>query len=279
MTTPTKMLKDAYEKSKGAVFATLEVTDGSEDADGIWQDGTRGFAKGSLGAKEYPAFLFVSKGMDGKSKYASHVTHYKGSTDSLDLADVETFIEKKVGFKIGNDIYNIIFFDSIASRFVSYGDATGLDYYKQKGLALLIRMSTLFSYKEPFASIGKLYNRAFAMSFEHGIDYPRVQMEKLQKKLDKAKSLSTDKNHEFQQKIAVLKAFAEPKELTSEDDKNIFIHAALHLGLIVATLLLIFMPGDGDAEEETDVKDGEEVINAKPVEAKSVDEKSTKKTK
>eukprot|EP00584_Thalassiosira_punctigera_P018371 CAMPEP_0172551900 /NCGR_PEP_ID=MMETSP1067-20121228/42083_1 /TAXON_ID=265564 ORGANISM="Thalassiosira punctigera, Strain Tpunct2005C2" /NCGR_SAMPLE_ID=MMETSP1067 /ASSEMBLY_ACC=CAM_ASM_000444 /LENGTH=377 /DNA_ID=CAMNT_0013339759 /DNA_START=85 /DNA_END=1218 /DNA_ORIENTATION=- len=282
--TPDKLLADAAEKGKGAVFAYIVVKEGSESYDGEWDAGNRNFVKTTLGVKNSPSFLFVSKGMDGKSKYSNHISHYsyKGS-DSLELSDVEKFIEKKVGYRVGNDVFNIIFFDSVASRFVSYGNTEewSVDRIKQRLLALLVRLSTLFSFKEPFASIGKLYNRAFSMSFEHGMDYCEMQVEKLQKKLDSKKSsLSSDKIHEFSQKIAILKSFAEPKELTAEDDKQIFIHAALHLGLLIATLLLFIVPSD-EAEANEEEKDGQEVVNAEPVVAKTVDgdDKSSKKTK
>ena len=272
--TPGDRLKSASDKGKGAVFAYLEIKDGEEDLDGVWQDGNRGFVKNSLGVKSFPSFLFVSKGMDGFSKYANHITHYKGSGDnSLDMSEVEKFIENKVGFRLGNDVYNIIFFDTLASRFVSYGDATGVDRIKQHCLSLLVRVSTLFSWKEPFTTIGKLYNRAFAMSFEHGMDYCEKQVDKLQKRLETNKDdITEEKSHEFQQKIAILKAFSEPKELTPEDDKQIFIHAMLHIGLIVATILLFIIPSD---EEEED--GGEEVINAEPVIAKPVDDDTSSK--
>lgn len=278
MSTPSQRWNDGFEKSKGAVFAYMELKDGKENYNGEWEEGNRGFAKSSLGLKEFPSFLFVSKGMDGFAKYSSHVTAYKGSADTLDLSDLEKFVEKKVGFRIGNDVYNIIFFDSIAARFVSYGDATGVDHYKQRFLQGLVRVSTLFSFREPFSSIGKLYNRAISMSLEHGVGYTEKQVKKLQKKLDSKKSdMSEDKQHEFQQKLAILKAFAEPKELTAEDDKQIFIHAALHLGLLIATILLFVFPGE---EPETEEKEGEEIINAEPVVAKSVEgEKTTKKEK
>jgi hypothetical protein len=206
--------------------------------------------------------------MDKTSKYSSHVTHYKGSSDILDMSDLYNFMEKKLGFRIGNDVFNIIFFDTIAAQFVSYGDATGLDRIKQRILALYVRTATLFSYKEPFSSIGKLYNRAFAMSFEHGVDYCGKQMKKLEKKLESTKGkISEDKVHEFQQKIAILKAFAEPKELTSDDHKQLFIHAILHLGLIIASILFIFVP---NGDEKPAEKEGE-AINDVPVIAKVVE--------
>lgn len=277
--TPQQRFDDASGNGKGTVFAYLVIEEGSEDMDGEWQPGNQNFVKATLGAKSFPAFLFVSKGMDRTSKFSSHVTHYKGS-DSLELAEVEKFIEKKVGFRLGNDIYNIIFFDSVASRFVSYGETKewSLDRVKQRSLALLVRFSTFFSFKEPFSSIGKLYNRAFSMSFEHGMDYCEKQVEKLQKKLDaKKSSMGEDKLHEFQQKISILKSFAEPKELTPEDNRQILIHAALHVGLLVATLLLLVVPGE---EEEAAGKDGEEAVNDEPVVAKPVngEDKSDKKT-
>jgi len=273
--TPSKRLTDASEKGKSVVFAYIELSEPQEDGDGDWQEGNQNFVKNSLAVKDYPAFLFISKGMDGTSKYSKHVTHYKGSTESLELSDVEDFIKKKVGFRIGNDVFNIVFFDTIASRFVSYGDADGLDHYKQRFLALLVRLSTLFSWREPFSSIGKLYNRAFAMSFENGMEYSEKQVKKLEKRLESnRKDVSEDKLHEFQQKLAVLKAFADPKELTSKDDRQIFIHFILHLGLILATILMCIVPADDSEEDEE-----EEVINAVPVIAKTVDvgKSSTKK--
>ena len=273
--TPAKRMSEAADKGKGAVIAVMEIKEGSEDYEGNWIDGNRGFAKGSLGAKSFPAYMFITKGMDRTSKWSNHVTHYKSTPDSIDMADVEKFIEKKIGYRLGNDVYNIVFFDTVASRFISYGDAEGMDYYKQRMLALLVRFSTLFSFKEPFASIGKLYNRAFAMSFEHGMDYCEKNVDKLTKKLEKnSKNLSQDKQHEFQQKIAVLKSFSDPKELTPEDDKQIFIHAALHLGLLIATILLFVMPAEDEPEKDGGdgkIKDGKDVIHAEPVDAKVAD--------
>ena len=291
------------------VFAYLEITDGKEDYEGVWQEGNRNFVKNSLGLKSYPSFVYLKSGMDGFSKYSDHITPYTGSTDSLDMSDVEKFIEKKVGFRLGNDVYNIVFFDTLASRFVSYGDAAGIDLMKQRLLQGLVRVSTLFSWKEPFRTIGNLYNRAFTMSFEHGIDYAEKQIVKLQRRLENNKnSITADKSHEFQQKIAILKSFSEPKELTAEvrvfllyslmffilcvsihitnmliyscliqDDKQIFIHAMLHFGLLVATILLFIVPSD-DGEEDDETNDGEKVINAEPIIARAVDE-SSKKTK
>ncbi len=281
--TPDQRLTDAADKGKGVVFAYLEIKDGHEDYEGEWHDGNRNFVKTSLGLKTFPSFLYLSKGMDGFSKYASHLSHYKGSADTLDLSDVEKFIEKKVGYRLGNDVYNIIFFDTLASRFVSYGDATGMDRYKQRLLQLLVRFSTLFSFKEPFSSIGKLYNRAFAMSFEHGVEYCEKQVKKLEKKMESNRSsISEDKVHEIQQKIAILKSFAAPKELTPDDDKQIFIHGMLHLGLILATILLFIVPADESEGGGDSKKDQEEVINAEPVIAKPVEgdnDESSKKTK
>merc|ERR1712127_687019 len=116
------------------------------------------------------------------------------------------------------------------------------------------------------------YNRAFAMSFEHGADYCEKQVDKLQKKLESKKaSLSQDKMHEFQQKISILKAFADPKELTAEDDKQIFMHGALHLGLLIATLLLFIVPADEEAKKEEG-----KVVNDEAVVAKALDEDEKK---
>ena len=187
-------------ESKDLRFAYMELTEGHEETDnGEWNPGTRGFATTSLGVKMFPALVHISKGMDGKSKYKEHTTSYSGpvESDTIDMASVEKWIENKIGFRLGNDIYNIVFFDSVASLFMSYGDAKGLNKLKQRGLALMVRFSTLFSFKEPFSSIGAMYNRAFKMSFEHGISYCEEQVGKLEKKLEKHQSnLSSDKKHE-----------------------------------------------------------------------------------
>ncbi|EJK54778.1 hypothetical protein THAOC_25566 [Thalassiosira oceanica] len=263
-TTPRARLE-----AKDLRFAYMELTDGHEETDnGEWNPGTRGFATTSLGAKMFPALVYISKGMDGKSKYKEHTTSYSGSveSDAIDMASVEKWIESKIGFRLGNDIYNIVFFDSVASLFMSYGDAKGLNKLKQRGLALMVRFSTLFSFKEPFSSIGAMYNRAFKMSFEHGVSYCEEQVGKLEKKLEKHQSnLSSDKKHEFQQKLAILKSFSDPKELSPEDVRQILIHGVLHIGLILATLLLLILPS-----EENDGDEEEEAVNAVPVEAKVV---------
>ncbi len=276
--TPQKVWNEALKKGKAPVFAFMEVTSGSEDDEGVWHEGNANFVKNSLGATGSPSFLFVSKGMDKTSKYSGHVTHYKGSSDMLDMSDLYNFLEKKMGIRIGNDVFNIVFFDTIAAQFISYGNATGLDRIKQRILALYVRTATLFSYKEPFSSIGKLYNRAFAMSFEHGVDYCEKQVKKLEKKLESTKGkISDDKKHEFHQKIAILKAFAQPKELTSDDHRQLLIHTILHLGLIIASILFLIVPvGD----EEPAEKEGE-AVNDVPVIAKVVesDHQSNKKEK
>ena len=277
--TPDQKWEEVVKKGKAPVFAYLTIGGGYEDEDGNWNDGGASFAKNTLGVVGYPSFLYITKGMDKISKYSNHVTRYTSSTDSnnnmLDMSDVANFMEKKLGFRIGNDVFNIIFFDTIASRFVSYGDAKGINRIKQHILALYVRTATLFSYKEPFSSIGNLYNRAFAMSFEHGINYCGKQMKKLEKKVEKNKNnMSEEEAHALHQKIAILRSFAEPKVLTADDHKQLFMHAMLHLGLVVATLLFILVPSNGDDEDE-------EAINAVPIIAKFVEDdgKSAKKTK
>lgn len=271
--TPKERIANASSGKGGrsTVFAFLEINEPSYDADGQLQDGGRNFARNSLGAKEYPAFLFVTGGMDGSSKYASHITPYVGE-DVLDLAQVEKFIAKQTGFYLGNDVYNIVFFDSIATKFMSYGDASGIDRLKQKGLALIVRFSTLFSYREPFSSIGKLYNRAFALSLEKGMGYCGEQLKNMEKKIEANKNnVSPAKLHELQQKMAILRSFAEPRELNPEDERQIYIHVFLHIGLIVATLLLFILPSDMGGNDE------EEAINAIPVIAKVVEDDDVKK--
>jgi hypothetical protein len=271
--TPDKRIADAMEKGKGAIFAYMELIAPFEDASGVWYEGNRNFAKNSLDLKSFPSFLFVSKGMNGSSKYSSHVTLYKGAPDSsMELtADVEKFIEKQVGYKIGNDVYNIIFFDTIVARFVSYGNATGLNRYKQRFLALIVRTSTLFSFKEPFSTLGNLYNRALSMSLVHGMEYSEKQVKMLEKKLNSNRGkLSEEMSHEIRQKLAILKSFTAPKELSPNDERQIYFHAMLHIGLIVATILLFVTPRDDS--DGNDMDDGaEKAINDVPIIAKPVD--------
>ena len=275
--TPKERLTAAAAKgARSTVFAYLEIDEPSYDSSGELQDGGKGFAK-SLGAKNFPAFAFLSGGMDGTSKYSNHITHYAGSTsDNNFMSDVEKFVRNHVGFYLGNDVYNIIFFDSIASKFVSYGDCSGLDRMKQKGLALLVRFSTLFSYKEPFSSIGKLYNKAFDMSLQNGMGYASSQIKRLERMMESNGSdMSQEKVHEVSQKRAILKSFAEPRELSAEDNRQIFIHIMLHFGLIVATILLFVLPSDSGEVEE----DGDEAVNAVPVIARVVEENGKGKKK
>ena len=73
------------------------------------------------------------------------------------------------------------------------------------------------------------------------------------------------------QKRAVLKAFAEPRELTDDDNKQIAIHVLLHLGLIVATVLLFVLPSHSGKEEK-----GEGPVNEVPVIAKVVEDENGK---
>lgn len=278
--TPEERLLAASPKNgRRTTVAYLEVKPAAYDADGFLQDGGGNFARASLGVKRYPEFLYIEGGMEGSSKYSNHVTNYPGPYTSVDSGDetemsgVEKFLNDHSGFNVGNDVYNIVFFDSIASRFVAYGDASGLDRMKQRGLGLLVRFSTLFSFKEPFSSIGTLYNRAFAMSLEHGVDYCVGQVKNIEKKIEAGKglgngALTQQKLHQLQQKLAILRAFANPKELTVEEEWQIFFHSMLHVGLLVATLLLFVVPGEDEEEE---------AVNAVPVEAKVVGEVGGKK--
>lgn len=282
--TPYQKWEEVVKRGNAPVFAYMSIGGGYEDDNGDWNDGGASFAKNTLGVVGHPSFLYISKGMDKSSKYSNHVTHYHPSTDNniLDMSDVANFMEKKLGFRIGNDVFNIIFFDTIASRFVSYGDASGINRIKQHILALYVRTATLFSYKEPFSSIGNLYNRAFAMSFEHGIDYCGKQMKKLEKKVEKNKNnISEEEAHSLHQKIAILRSFVEPKELTADDHKQLFMHAMLHLGLVVATLLFILVPNGGDDEEGIIHHADSGQFNDVPIIAKFVEDdvKSAKKTK
>ena len=236
------------------VFAHLEVT-----------ATTRNFAS-TLNVGQFPSFLFISAGIDDTSKYSDHATIYKQDSDVLDTAAFSDFARKHVGFSpLGNDVFTIIFFDSVASRFVSYGNASGLNRLKQKGLVLLVKFATLVGYKEPFKSIGKLYNRAFAMSLEYGIEYSSRHVVRMEHNLQSG-NLTPAEYHELQQKIAILKSFSQPKTLTAEDDKKIYTHVALHIGLIVAALILILLPADRNSEEDEEPFDT-------PVIAKVIDDK------
>ena len=264
--TPKQRMDVAQSDGRSTVFAYLEIKDPSYDSTGELQDGGKGFAS-YLGIKTFPGFAFLAGGMDGTSKYSNHIIHYSGSTEGNYVPDVEKFIQKHVGFHLGNDVYNIAFFDSIASKFVSYGDCSGIDRLKQKGLALLVRFSTLLSYKEPFSSIGKLYNKAFDMSLQNGMGYAFSQIGRIERMLEEGGNLTPDKVHEMHQKRAVLKSFSEPRELTSEDNRQIFIHVFLHLGLIAATILLFVLPNDTEDEE---------AVNEVPVIARVVEEENDK---
>ena len=236
------------------VFATLEVTAANQN-----------FAT-TLNVSQLPSFLFISAGMDDTSMYSDHITVYNQQSDKLDPAAFSDFARKHVGFSpLGNDVFTIIFFDSVASRFVSYGNASGLNRLKQKGLALIVKIATLVGYKEPFKSIGKLYNRAFSMSLQHGMEYSSRHVVRMEKNIQ-SDNLTPGEYYELQQKIAILKSFSQPKILTAEDDKKIFTHVALHIGLIVAALILIFLPAEDKSEEEEKPFDT-------PVVAKVIDDK------
>mmetsp|Transcript_16867 Transcript_16867/g.27709 ORF Transcript_16867/g.27709 Transcript_16867/m.27709 type:complete len:328 (-) Transcript_16867:2685-3668(-) len=236
------------------LFATLEVTAANQN-----------FAT-TLNVGRLPSFLFISAGMDDASMYSDHITVYEQESGKIDPVAFSDFTRKHVGFSpLGNDVFTIIFFDSVASRFISYGNASGLNRLKQKGLALIVKIATLVGYKEPFKSIGKLYNRAFAMSLQHGVEYSSRHVARMENNLQSG-NLTPGEYHELQQKIAILKSFSHPKVLTAEDDKKIYTHVALHIGLIVAALILIFLPAEGKSEEDEEPFDT-------PVVAKVVDDK------
>ena len=237
------------------VFAHLEVS-----AD------NRNFVATTLNVGQFPSFHFISAGMDDASIYSDHTTAYKQDSDVLDTASFSDFSRKHVGFSpLGNDVFTIVFFDSIASRFVSYGNTSGINRLKQKGLVLLVKFATLVGYKEPFKSIGKLYNRAFAMSLQYGIEYSSRNVMRMERSFQSG-NLTPSEYHELQQKIAILKSFSQPKTLTAEDDKKIYTHIALHIGLIVAALILIFLPAEGKSEADEEPFDT-------PVIAKVIDDK------
>ena len=266
--TPKERIASIEAGGRPTVFAYLEIKESSYDSSGELQDGGKGFAS-SLGVKSFPAYAFLSGGMDGTSKYSNHISFYDGATD--DLPAIEKFIHKHVGYYLGNDVYNIIFFDSIASKFVSYGDCSGINRLKQKGLALLVRFSTMFSYKEPFSSIGKLYNKAFDMSLQNGMGYASSQIHRIERLIESnSGDLTSEKIHEMNQKRAILKSFAEPRVLSSEDNRQILIHMLLHVGLVVATIMLFVLPSETPYEEEG------EAVNEVPVIARVVEEENGK---
>ena len=239
-------MKKISPNGSNTVFVKLGVTDAT----------TRMFSD-TLNIDHFPSFLFISAGIEDLSKNSDHITSFKHDSESA----LNDFMRDNIGFSpLGGDVFTIIFFDSIASRFVSYGNTSGLDRLKQKGLALLVKFATLIGYKEPFKRIGKLYNRAFAMSLEHGMEYSTRHVARMEKTLQSG-NLSPGEHHEVLQKIAILKSFSQPKTLTAEDNKKIYTHVALHIGLIFAALVLICLPAE------------EKVVNDVPVIAKFVDEK------
>lgn len=206
------------------------------------------------------------------------MTYYNTDSSVDDIPSIEKFIQSHVGYHLGNDVYNIIFFDSIASKFVSYGDCSGINRLKQKALALLVKFSTLFSYKEPFSSIGKLYNKAFDMSLKNGVGYANSQIIRIDRVLSgdtgSNNNLTPDSIHQMNQKKAILKSFAEPRVLSWEDERQILIHIFLHVGLVVATILLAVLPSE-TTNEEGEGEEGE-AVNEVPVIARVVEEENGK---
>ncbi|KAL7474220.1 hypothetical protein ACHAWX_000021, partial [Stephanocyclus meneghinianus] len=123
------------------------------------------------------------------------------------------------------------------------GDCSSVDRLKHRGLALLVCFSTLFSFKEPFSSIKKLYNKAFEISLWNGMGYASSQITRLECIMESnGNDLSQEKIHKTSQKRAILKLIVEPRELTAEDQRQIFIHILLHFGLVLATILLFVLP-------------------------------------
>jgi len=97
------------------------------------------------------------------------------------------------------------------------------------------------------------------------------QVKMLEKKLNSNRGkLSEEMSHEIRQKLAILKSFTAPKELSPNDERQIYFHAMLHIGLIVATFLLFVTPRDDSDGDDTD-DGGEKAINDVPIIAKPVD--------
>jgi hypothetical protein len=251
------------------VFAYLEVT-----------ATTRSFAN-TLNVDHFPSFLFISAGsMDGTSNYSDHIAIYKQETDELDTTEFSDFLVEHVGFSpLGIHLFKINIFDKIASLFVSYGNASGLNRLKQKGLVLLVKIiAFIVEFTETQQNkVGNLYNRAFAMSLEHGMDYCKLQVDRTEQILQ-AGHLRPGEYYQLEQENAILQSFSQPMKRTAVDDLKIVFHIALpvFVGLTViafltfATIFLFFFPLP--PEDEDDKSEEEMVINAVPVIAKVVDD-------
>jgi hypothetical protein len=113
------------------------------------------------------------------------------------------------------------------------------------------------------------------MSLQNGMGYASSQIGRIERILEtNGGDLSSEKAHEMNQKRAILKSFAEPRELSAEDSRQIYIHILLHFGLILATVLLFVLPSDSGDEDE----DGE-AVNAEPVIARVVEDENGKSKK
>lgn len=249
---------------RATVFAHLEVT-----------ATTRSFAN-TLNVDHFPSFLFIPFGVHDSSKYSDHIAIFKQHTDELDTTAFSDFMVKYVGFSpLGNHVFTIRLLHNFAALFASYGNASGLNRLKQKGLVLFVKIVTVTGiWKEPNINYGEVYYRAFAMSLEHGVDCCRLELDRIEQTLQ-AGHLGPGEYHQLLQKRTILQAFSQP---VSEAELKGFIYSVLLFSVGFTWLFLMAigyvpLPALEGDESEDDESEEDEAINDVPVIAKVVDDK------
>ena len=229
---------------------------------------------------QVPAFVLFPKG-DSYDK--ADGLRYTGEDVSADA--VSTFLAMWLKTKkLGSFVYSLGTYDLIAAQTMTWVKQYGTEGLVPRlwvhGVARVTRYLVQPASMEFEAQLAQMYINSATKVLEHGPDYPKTQIDRLERMLgDDDSKISPLKREELSQRMFVWRKFAEPTEVSKDDFYKFVGRLVLNLVSVVAMAVMIPMllftreeyeeeeveeePQEGDEGKESniDAANGDEDTN------------------
>lgn len=189
------------------------------------------------------------------------ILRYEGKEINADT--ISDFVSRNLNRKkIGNFVYSLGVYDLVAAQIMT---TTGYQQWLWAKVAApliqwLFLQPSLFS--SPFATndfqteLVQEYVKTGLKVLEKGIEYPSIQVDRLERMLeDSNDSISDLQKEKLNQRLYTMKRFQSPITLGENDVMLFLIKLGLNLAMLISIMILIpmvFMPAEVDDDDDDD---------------------------
>lgn len=211
---------------------------------------------------ETPAFVLFVK---GDSYEQANGVRYTGEDVSADA--VSTFLAMWLQTKkLGSYVYSLGTYDLIASKTMTWVNQYGKEGLLPRLWVYGVGRFTRYLVQPAFmpfeAELAQMYISAANKVLEHGPDYPKTQIDRLERMLgDDDAKISPLKREELSQRMYVWRKFSEPIEVSNDEFFKFVGRLGLNLLSVLAIAVMIPMllfTKEEYEEEEEEEEGGEE---------------------